>query len=806
MKLKLSCIIFIIITQFLCAQETAVDDIARKQITAQRISAPIKIDGIIDEEVWNNAEIAQNFVERNPDNGKPEPENHKTKIKILYDDTGIYFAAEMLDSNPENIKKELVERDNIGNDDWLGITINGYNDKQQGAFFIIQASGVQADAKIFFNANDDFSWNAVWYSAVKIHDKGWTAEIKIPYSELRFPQQKEQKWGLNFMRIIQKTNQNVTWNFVDSKKANYMYYDGILNGISDIKTPTRLSFLPYFSTYLNNYDGKTTMNVNGGMDLKYGLNDAFTLDLTLIPDFGQANFDNAVLNLGPFEQQYEENRSFFTEGTELFNKGQLFYSRRVGGNPSKFAEVADYEEIIEQPEKVKLFNAVKLSGRTAKGLGIGLFNGVTEKAETTIQNKLTGEIRKTVIEPWANYNVFVLDQRFKNNSSVSLVNTNVTRDGSFRDANVTAVLFELGNKKNTYNYFGELKESIVNDGDMKYGTSALLGFNKISGKNRFGGNVNFKTKGYDIDDLGYTGGNNFINYYGFYNYRYLKPRGNLNVLNYRAQVNLLNRLQTSLFNNFSIHQNLELQNKKFQNFGLGLLVEPFGSNDIFEPREFGRHLDVPMMVNPWIFYNSDDRKKLAYGGFTEIYVYDESGRMRNVTEWNTRYRFSDKFSIGYEFDYDIYRNDVGFATKTDSDIIMGTRNRNTFVNGLSSTYTFNEKMSLNLSFRHYYSSVDYLKFQKLDLDGSRTESSYTGNHDGTYNFWNIDLRYSWWFAPGSQLTLLYRNAMDSYLEAPNPKFKDNFDYLFGKPQLNNLSLKITYFLDYNRMKHWLKKG
>lgn len=805
MKFNLTAIVFLLFSTLFYGQETGNDGVVRKQITAKRLSAPIKIDGIIDEEAWNGAETAQNFVERNPDNGKPEPQEMKTKVKILYDDTGIYFAAEMDDPHPENIKKELVERDDIGNDDFFGITINGYNDRQQGVFFVVQASGVQADAKIFHNSDDDFSWNAVWYSAVKIHEKGWTAEVKIPYSELRFPQQSIQKWGINFMRIVQKTNQNFTWNFVDSKKANYMYYDGVLNGIHDIKTPTRLSFLPYFSTYLNNYDGKTSVNVNGGMDLKYGLNDAFTLDLTLIPDFGQANFDNAVLNLGPFEQQYEENRSFFTEGTELFNKGGLFYSRRIGGRPSKQIEINNGETLVENPEKVKLFNAIKISGRTAKGLGIGFFNGVTEKSEAVIKDNLTGNIRKEVVEPWANYNVFVLDQRFANNSSISLVNTNVTRDGSFRDANVTAALFELGNKKNTYKYFGSVKESVVNNGETNYGTEAKIGFDKISGANRFGGNVNFRTKNYNIDDLGYTGPKNFVNYFGYYNYRYLKPRGNLNKLNYQLKVNLFERLETSLFNNLGIHQNLELQNKKFQNFGLGLYVEPLGQNDIYEPREFGRYLKVPMMVNPWIFFNSDQRKKLSGGGFTEIYTYDATGRTRYVSELNARYRFSDKFSISYNFNYDLYRNDVGFASKENSDIIMGMRNRNTFVNGLSSTYTFNDKMSLNLSFRHYFSSVDYLNFKKLEKDGTLSQSTYTGNHDGTYNFWNVDLRYSWWFAPGSQLTLLYRNAADSYLEVPNPAFKENFDYLFSKPQLNNISLKITYYLDYNRAKNWLRK-
>lgn len=778
------------------------ENVVRKTIKAVRIEKSPKIDGVLDDEIWQKAPFAADFIERNPNNGKPQPEELKTTVKVLYDDTGVYFGAQINYPEPEKIAREMMERDNIGNDDFMGITINGYNDRQQSLMFILQASGVQADAKVVMNSNDDFSWNAIWYSAVKLNDKGWAAEIKIPYSELRFPKKDIQEWGINFFSQSQKNNTQYTWNYVDNKKGTYLFYDGILKGIENIKPPIRLSFLPYFSTYANRYDGENTYNVNGGMDLKYGINDAFTLDMTLIPDFGQANFDNSVLNLGPFEQQYEENRSFFTEGTELFNKGNLFYSRRVGGRPTKHPQLAQDEELIDHPEKVKLFNALKISGRTNKGLGIGFFNGVTEKMKATVKNTVTGIIREEVVEPWSNYNVFVLDQRFGGNSSVSLVNTNVTRDGSFRDANVTALLADIVNKKNTFKVFGSAKESVVNDSKMIYGTEATVGASKIAGVHRYGGNVSFRTKNFNIDDLGFTGGNNFVNYYGNYSYRYLKPRGNLNNLNYNINLNLINRLEPSLYSNFGIHQNLQMTNKKFQNFGMGLLVEPFGRKDIYEPRTFGRHLNIPAMVNPWIFYNSDQRKKFSFGGYTEIYTYDSPGMMRYASELNFRYRFSDRFNLGYSFNYDIHKNNVGFAGKDANSIYMGSRDINTFVNSLYSQYTFNDKMSLSLNFRHYFSGVKYNSFYALNQDGSLADTSYSKNNDGTYNFWNVDLRYSWWFAPGSQVTLLYRNATDSYLPQSGQSFKNNFDYMFSQPMLNNLSLKVTYYLDYNRVKNW----
>lgn len=794
------------VLQPLYGQKQDDQDIVRKSIIATRSDETIKIDGVLDEPVWETAQVAENFIERNPHCGKQIPPQFTTKVKILYDDSGVYFGAQMNHPDPKNIEREMMERDKIGNSDLIGITINGNNDHQQSLMFLVQASGVQADAKIVNNSNDDYSWNAVWYSNVKITDKGWTAEIKIPYSELRFSKNEVQTWGLNFLVNVVKTQSQYTWNGVDNKKGSFMLYDGVLSGIQNIDPPTRLSFMPYFSSYYNHYHNQGDFNVSGGMDLKYGISDAFTLDMTLIPDFGQASFDDAVLNLGPFEQQFDENRSFFMEGTELFNKGGLFYSRRVGGAPSVSPNFQENEVLSGSVEKVKLFNAVKISGRTKGGLGIGLFNGVTEKTHVTILDTEKNTTREQVIEPWANYNVLVLDQRFSSNSSVTLVNTNVTREGSFRDANVSALLADITNKKNTVNYFGNVKQSIVNDQEMIYGTEASAGIGKISGKHRYGASVLLRTEDYNIDDLGYTGGGNFIRYHGDYSFRYLEPKGTLNNLNYQLNVNYTERLEPQLSSKFDIHQSLELTNRKFETYGLGLLVLPFGENNFYEPRTPGYHLGVPMMVNPWIFYNSDSRKKFRYWGFTEVYVYDQSGRIRYVSELNARYRISDRFSIGYELDYDIHKHDQGFVDKLQGEIYIGERDVNQFTNGITSQYIFSDKMSLNLDFRHYYSSVKYHEFFTLANNGDLTsQPTYNTNRDGTYNFWNIDLRFSWWFAPGSQLSVLYRNALDNYVPEAIYNVRKNFSEMFDAPMLNTFSLKLTYFLDYNRVKRWIKK-
>ncbi len=799
--------LFTIFSVLSFAQEKVQDSITRKKITAVKLEKAPKIDGNLDDDAWKNIPIAKDFIEFRPNNGKAEDADFKSEVKIAYDDTGIYVSAMLYDKEPSKISKELTERDNIGNDDFFVLFLNGYNDKQQSLELFVTAAGVQADSKITNENGEDFSWNGIWYSAAKIVENGWTVEMKIPFSELRFPKSEVQNWGLNFFRQINRTKTAYTWNYINNQKGGFLLYDGVLENIKNIDPPIRLSFMPYFSTYVNNYDGQTTTNFNGGMDVKYGINDAFTFDMTLIPDFGQANFDNSILNLTPFEQQFTEQRSFFTEGTELFEKGNMFYSRRVGGYPSKSANVSADETLVEEPSKVKLFNAFKISGRTNKGLGIGFFNGITEKAEAIIKNNITGETRKEILEPWANYNVLVLDQRFNENSSITFVNTNTMRSGSFRDANSTGLLWNIRNKKNTYQYYGNVKGSWVMDDGTKFGNKSQFGFGKVSGKHRFDVNANFTTKNWDINDLGFSTTTNIANYNAWYGYRILQPTKRFNNIYLNNNITYSHRLDPFLFSTFRFNHNNQFTDKNFRSFGGGVEFTPFGEKDIFEPRKFGRHLNVPGYFDSWIWYESDSRKKLQFNVNIDYYAYNEKGRNKVIPSVFLRYRFNDKFNVIWQFNPVFSNNEVGFAGNDGTNIFMGRRQRNTYENSLTSQFSFNDKMTLSLAFRHYFSDVTYKQFYTLNQDGNLTDyNNFTNNLNGTYNSWNVDIRYSWWFAPGSQLTLLYRNAVSNYQDISRQSFGDNFSTLFNEPMTNNISLRLTYFLDYNRAKNWFKKS
>ena len=268
MKLSYS-LIFLLVFHFGFSQ--------KKTLTTQFTTEKIIIDGKFDEGAWLKADVAKDFVMWMPDNGTPEPHKNRTEVRVVYDNEAIYFAATMYDEDPKKILKELSQRDDSGTTDRMGIFINGYNDGQQEFSFIISTAGVQEDFLYTETNGEDSSWNAIWESKTQITDFGWTAEIRIPYAALRFSSEKKQTWGINFIRDFSRARTFYSWNLIDNKINSRGNQEGVLNGIENITTPTRLFLIPYSSFYLNsNASQKTKGDLKGGVDIKYGINDAFT--------------------------------------------------------------------------------------------------------------------------------------------------------------------------------------------------------------------------------------------------------------------------------------------------------------------------------------------------------------------------------------------------------------------------------------------------------------------------------------------------------------------------------------------------
>ncbi|WP_136669000.1 DUF5916 domain-containing protein [Flavobacterium sp. H122] len=788
----------------------------KKRITASRIKTPISIDGILDEKEWENAETAKNFVMFDPDNGKAEKDNLKTEVKIIYDNHSVYVGAVLYDSEPDKILKEITERDNIGAADFFGVFINGFNDGQQEYSFFVTASNGQGDCIRTQQQGEDFSWDAIWMSQARITDKGWLVEMKIPYAALRFSKDAKQTWGIQFFREVRRLRQKFTWNPVDNKIGTFTQQTGLLDGLENIETPTRLFLMPYLSYYMNSpADIKAKGTLKGGMDLKYGVTDAFTLDAILIPDFGQTKFDNQILNLGPFEQQFNENRPFFTEGTDLFSKGNLFYSRRIGGTPKFDIDLAEDEYIEKYPGNIQLINALKLSGRTGKGLGVGILNAVTETTNVTVVKRTPNsnpdlpeklEKRRETLEPLTNYNVFVLDKRFQN-SSISFINTNVMRDGSWQDANAYALVFDLNTKKNTFNLSGASKHSIVQiDKTGKYsnGYANDINFTETTGKIRFNVGAGSVSKEYNVNDLGINFLTNYYEIYGNINYRTLKPTDKLNSFRINFNTYQQHNLQSNYLQDQNFNVNAHFTNKKNHGAGIGFNANPFKRFNYYDPRVEGRYVIYPKNYNMWAYISTNYNNKFAFDTNPNIGFAEQKGWWFYYLDFAPRYRFSNKLMLVLRNSVNNEFNDLGWVANDNGTIVFAKRNRLTYELGLEGKYSINSRMNFNLNTRYYWSYAENKSFYKLNDNGYTSAYNFTGNRNSDFKSLNTDLSFSWWFAPGSQMTVLYRNNAADFSRNVNKKFIQNFESVLNQDKLNNtFSISVKYFIDYNQAKHWL---
>lgn len=782
----------------------------RKTVKTKRISKAPKIDGIINDDAWKITEKLTDFVNFRPENGTPVTAEYQTTVKVIYDDDAIYIAAQMNDPDPEAIPKEFAVRDNFSQSDFFLVTINPNDDGQNPFEFIVQSTGNQADSKVS-NGNEDFNWSAVWESEVTIDEKGWNIEMKIPYRALRFANRPVQSWGFNFHRRLEKLNSQHTWTHIDNTVGRWTQYDGLITDFRDISPPTRLNLYPYASATTNVFEGISEFNWSVGMDIKYGLTNNFTLDATLIPDFSQVGFDDIELNLGPFEQRFTEQRQFFTEGTELFNIGRLFYSRRIGGSPidqfDVYGSLSTDEEVIDYPGKVTMLNAVKISGRTKKGLGIGFFNAITETTTAKIKNNSTGEIREEVVSPFTNYNILVLDQQFNQNSTISLINTNVTRDGRFRDANVTALDWHLETKDSKYNADGSVRMSNISDdvNNPNTGWTFDNSFGYNSGHWDWEIGYNFENKDFNPNDLGILFSNNEQTIYSSAGWRTIQPTKNFNRIRFYTSNNINFQHFSGVYTGFRSSFGANAQTKNRFTFGVNF---NYGSErkDFFEPRQgstSGVYFLQPERknVNAWIDKNS--QKKFALNGDIWHTGYANNPKSAYGFGIAPRYRFTNQFSLRYRLNFNKISNDQGYVDEDNAtnDIIFGLRDRKSYTNTISGKYSFSTNSSLSLSFRHYWEAVTYNSYGNLNTDGNLDPNTTYIGDNVNFNSWNLDLNYIWQFAPGSQLIAFYRNSIFNEDTNSNLNFLENIENLFDQSQRHTFSVRFVYFIDYNKLKN-----
>ncbi len=789
----------------------------KKQLSAARSHGKITIDGVLDEVQWQKAESAAGFVTYSPTMGLPETQ--RTEVRVVYDNKAVYFGVRMYDSAPDSIMKELTKRDQVesGNVDRFKISLNPYNDGQNLFAFEVSAANVQADSKQSSASGSsssemyrhgDPSWNTVWYSNTRITDDGWVLEVEIPFAAIRFPKQDVQKWGINFQRTVRRTREITTWNPVDRNFGEESQV-GELVGIQSVKSPIRLELYPFAAGYYQVSPGSNGFSYAAGMDLKYGINDAYTLDMTLIPDFGQRKSDQIILNLTPYEVKYQENRQFFTEGMELFDKSGLFYSRRIGKRPagyySAWEGLQEGESVIQNPEESKLINVTKISGRNTKNLGVGFLNAMTANTYAEVVNP-EGEKRRVLTDPFSNYNMIVLDQVFGRNSYVNLTNTNVLTPSTNRMANVTNLAVKLRDKNNKYGVSGSGAASLIYDslsGKPVAGHSMNFGIGKYGGAFTSSYAFGLISDTYNPNDMGYLRNNNSIGHDLVFSHKIVEPFWILNSLTNSLSLEY-NQIYTGRkYSEFNLNWSTHVLYRNYWDTRIQLEFAPVETHDWYEPRMAGRYFVRPTY---WLFNlggSTDYRRKVAADAGVQWF---RNAKGNHAFQFNVmpRFRLNNKFSFYPSVRFLNDFGDEGYVSNEgNGSLVFGTRNIKTVTNSLSGSYVFDNKSALSLSLRHYWSEVRYLKYYHLDSQGGLVDyPEYDQNKNQNFNIFNIDLEYALNFAPGSYLTVVWKNNI-SRDETIDPQallsYFENLQGTLISPQTNSFSIKVIYYLDYKRV-------
>jgi len=779
--------------------------VTKKNVEALRIQTPLTIDAVLDEAVYSQISPAADFTQLQPYNGKPSMQ--PTQAWFFYDENAIYVGAMLYDSAPDSIFNYLSERDNIGTSDYFGVYIDPYNQGQLSYGFFLTPAGVQVDIKAIKTSdgdNETSSWDAVWESKTRITDKGWIVELRIPYSALRFSENAGSNWGMNMFRNIRRYNSNNSWNNVDRNISGFIHQEGTLSGLHDIKPPFRLSISPYLAGYVENKSEGTDFLYKGGLDLKYGINESFTLDMMLVPDFGQVQSDDQKLNLSPYELYFNEKRQFFTEGTELFDRAGIFYSRRIGAAPkfSAWNLKTDDEEVTSNPSETQLVNATKISGRTSSGWGIGMLNALSMPSYATLTDTVNNSERRVQVQPFTNYNVSVVDKSLKYNSYVSLINTNVTMFGNPFRANVTSTEFVLRNKKMTWALTGKGGVSLRGDSSLQSGYAGYLSLDKNKGAVNFGLSQSFFDDKFNMNDLGYLQRNNELVTQGYVYYQHTDPFWIFREVNGNVWADCGRMYEPWAYSKVEggFNMNLNFKNNYYFFWGGGIQDD---SHDYYETRTKGRYYLSPSHYWHDFGINTDWRKPLSFSlnfGGNQRFETDEYGYYANL---GTELRIGQHVNLNFSANVSDQLNGHGFYTHDGNNILFSKRDVRTISNVLGASYVLNNKMSLNLRARHYWSSALNLDYEALQPDGKLLVlPAYTG-HDQNYNAFTVDAYFRWVFAPGSEMVFAWKNSGESFQNTVVEGYSDNLKKSLEN-QMNSLSLKVLYYIDFNALKNRLK--
>ncbi len=784
-----------------------------KKIKFSRVTNPPKIDGLLNDKSWDVSEITTGFIQSDPYWGqKPK---FQTEVEVLFDNKALYIAARMFDDYPDSINRQLGLRDDDLHADYFSIEFDPYNRMQESFYFQVTASGVQTDWK-----RSDESFNAVWKSKVQIDSLGWTCEMEIPYSAFSFLKCEEQQWRVQFVRYIRRNREYSQLNLEKQMDDNDIQYWSSTENFNGITPPLRLFLQPYLNVAIigtPDVNSKTNWSKSskGGLDLKWGINQSSTLEMTLLPDFSQVQSDNLIKNLSAFETVYSDYRPFFNESIAFFEKGGLLYTRRIGRKPRGYENVEDQldstESITSNPITSPLINAFKLYGRNSKGLAIGVFNAITNKTEAVIQNQ--NETRRIQTEPLTNYTLLVIEKAFKNKSNLFLSNANTLRQGNDIQANVTALggsNYFFQGKYKIYLLGGMSRQSQIGEQIWNQHTSNGFKYDftfaKVSGKFIFSLNRYVKDKLYNPNDMGV----NLVNDEAANNvtitHRTVNPFWKLLNFQETLTIDYANRISTQKETNATLKYSILTTTIKHLTLWSAITWRPLKIYDYYEPRVSGLYYLASRYISGSINFSSDYRRPFALdGSYSFGFLYDHFGNNHSISITPVL-RIGNRIGMRLTNVFSENLGQRGYAGElSSSEVVFGKRLVKTYENSYSINYMLRNNLGVVFRGRYYWAQGKYSDFYKLKPDGSLSEriENYSTNHNFTYSIFNIDVSLQWEFAPGSMLYFTYKNEFLNELTNANKSYMEYLKNSFDTPQSYTFALKILYHFDVGSI---LKKG
>ncbi len=824
---------------------------------ASRLENKPKIDGKLTDICWGKGNWSGGFIQQQPLQAKKP--SQETEICILYDDRNLYVGIKCYDDEPELIRSILSRRDEFEGD-IAGIALDSYNDNRSAFEFNVSAAGQKVDLVHLDAYEWDYNWNSVWDGKASVGDSMWMAEMCIPFSQLRFAKAEEQVWGMHVWRWIDRFMEEDQWKLIPIDAPEMVYLFGELRGIKGINPKRNIEFQPYASAKFSpdsKFENKS--NYGFGLDGKIGLSSDFTLDYTINPDFGQVEADPSILNLTSYEVFYDEKRPFFLEGNNIldYSMGRdfLFYSRRIGRAPIYFPEIDDEIETMSMPDNTSIISALKVTGKTKKGMSVGLVQSFTAKENATIYG--ASDKRDETVEPFSIFLIGRLKQDFNDGNTVlGGMMTSTIRDINnnhleFLPSSSLAggIDFQHNWKKRKYfidmkGFFSDVRgseEAITKlqlasqhyyqreDADhLDYdpsrtnlsGHGGEIEGGKRSGKFRATGSFSWRSPGIDLNDVGYLRQADFINQEIELKYQVNKPKGILR--NYWGRIQ--QKHEWSYGGENTKDELGFLGYMRFTNLWSVYLNLEYDFN-VFDTRELrgGPKLFKDNSWDSQVYLQTNASKDLMLALGTRYITYDDNISKRNLHNFLVRWQINDRLSISTSADYDLLTDHHQYVRKVglsngDSGYLVGTIKRKTLQATIRLEYFLSPELSLQYYANPYASVGNYSDFRRV-IDGSNRDInkrylpidkaplenntySFIENMGEEYSISQPDFDYQefrsnlvarWEFMPGSTLYLVWNSSSLKINREYRSSVFDSFGDLFGNDSQNVFMIKFNYW-------------